>query len=293
MASEFAASSLSSTTRMRRDGAFALRECDRRFIVPIDQRQPDLERRTGTQAATRCGHASSVHFDQPLDHRQSDTEAALRTIERAIALHEQIEHLRQQILRDPDAIVGNRSTASAPSCLDSQVNLSVGIGVLGRVRQDVRHTLNQTRGVPVHAQRSVARDRNLVVPLLDERLDDLDRLRNHVGQLDRPALQLDAPLCDTGDVEQIIYQPRQVRDLTLDNVDGGLSVSSWPRRFAPAPRWRCGSVRAGFAVHARAWPGTRPSAGPPSAVAHGPEHARRCRGNSKRRHTFHPAVGCD
>ena len=83
-------------------------------------------------------HRSAVHLDQPLDERQPDPKPALRPVERAIRLGEQVEHGGEQVGGDADPVSrtridrrrrrrGSAARSDAPA----------RVGVLGRVVQQV------------------------------------------------------------------------------------------------------------------------------------------------------------
>src|SRR5581483_8944050 len=104
-------------------------------------------------------------------------------------------------------------------------DLPARAGVLHRIHQDVRDTLNEASWVGVHEQRRIIRrDRQTVSLLADQRLHALDRLG--YGCLEWQALQpeIDAPLADTRDVEQVVDEPREMRHLSPNDRDGGPSV---------------------------------------------------------------------
>jgi len=90
-----------------------------------------------------------VHLDQPLHDGQPDAEAALGTVQRAFALHEQIENLRQQIGGDTGAVVGyaQHGLITLGVRLDSQ--LTIRIGELDRVGQEIAHALHEARGIAI------------------------------------------------------------------------------------------------------------------------------------------------
>ena len=68
--------------------------------------------------------------------------------------------------------------------------------------------------------------RELVALLADQRLDRLDGLGDHVRELQRLALELDAALRDARHVEQVVDEPRENADLPLHDVDRRLRVRS-------------------------------------------------------------------
>ena len=66
----------------------------------LDQRQSYLEARAFADACAMRGYAPTVHLDESLHYRQADAQASLRTVERAIALDEQVEYPGQQFRRN-------------------------------------------------------------------------------------------------------------------------------------------------------------------------------------------------
>ena len=57
--------------------------------------------------ALRDLDAPAVQLDETLRDGEPDAEPALRAIERLVALHEQIEHVRQDLRVDADAFVAD------------------------------------------------------------------------------------------------------------------------------------------------------------------------------------------
>ena len=52
--------------------------------------------------------AAALHLDERFDEREADAETSLCAIERSRRLHKQLEHVRQHVGRDSDAVVANR-----------------------------------------------------------------------------------------------------------------------------------------------------------------------------------------
>jgi hypothetical protein len=72
---------------------FRLRDLHDSGVLFTHQGQPDLECRASAFACTVDRDAAAVHVDELFDDRQANAEAALRAIERSLALHEELEHL--------------------------------------------------------------------------------------------------------------------------------------------------------------------------------------------------------
>src|SRR3954469_22080412 len=70
-----------------------------------EARQEDPERRAASGAGAFSLDAPLMQLDQALYQREPQAEAALAAIERALSLHEKIEHPRQQLRVDALAIV--------------------------------------------------------------------------------------------------------------------------------------------------------------------------------------------
>src|SRR5690348_4637272 len=112
-----------------------------------DPRQSHLECRSSPEPIAACGDLTFVHFDQTFDHWQSDPQAALGTIEGAIALHKQVEDLWKQLRRDAGARVGNFDEGAVPVPTGTDPDLPTRFRVLGGVREDVACALDQSRKI--------------------------------------------------------------------------------------------------------------------------------------------------
>jgi hypothetical protein len=59
------------------------------------------------EARARRRDAPAVQLDEPADDRRAEPEAAARAVERRVALHEDVEHVREQIRIEPRAGVAD------------------------------------------------------------------------------------------------------------------------------------------------------------------------------------------
>src|SRR6185437_9928056 len=96
----------------------------------------------------------------------------------------------------------------------NQVNLASPVGVLGSVAEDVRDHLCQALGVAFHRQcpLELFYDES-VLAFIDERFGLLERGVNGDSQIERRAVQLDLPLGNSRQVEQVVHELRQMRYL--------------------------------------------------------------------------------
>src|SRR6185312_2693134 len=109
------------------------------------------------------------------DDREADSEAALCAIERAIALHEQLEHARQELRCESGPGVGYFDEGLCALGASHDADVPIRVGVLGGIREDVDHTLHEPGRIPVDVQRLVtADDRDVVVLVAKQWLDGLD-----------------------------------------------------------------------------------------------------------------------
>ena len=103
--------------------------------------------------------AAAVHLDQPAHQRQADAQPALRAVERAVDLGEQVEDARQHLGGMPMPVSRTRMTASSSSALHREGDRAAFLGVLGGVVEQVAEHLGQPHRVAVDAQR-LARQRD-------------------------------------------------------------------------------------------------------------------------------------
>src|SRR5262245_36233802 len=114
-------------------------------------------------------------------------------------------------MRNPDTVVGDRQHGERTLSMGFELDFPARIRVLRRVGEQVADALHEPCTVAIDTKRRVAHADDDLVPLLaHERLCAFERFGDYVGEIDGPALQLDSPLRDARDVEQIVYEPRQL-----------------------------------------------------------------------------------
>src|SRR5690606_13889986 len=92
---------------------------------------------------------------------------------------------------------------------------------LGGVVQQVVEHLHQAHAVAFHHQRNIGDvHHQFVAARLHGRRQRLDTFGYHLPQVDRLTFEIDLAADDAADVEQVIDQPTQVRNLTFEDVTG-------------------------------------------------------------------------
>src|ERR1700722_3809278 len=112
----------------------------------------NLESRSASLAGATREYLPTVQLHHALDHRKSHTQAPLRPVDRALALHEQIEHPGQQLRRNPHASVRDLYDGAALRGAQLHADLPAGLGILRGIRQNIADTLNQSHEVAIDKQ---------------------------------------------------------------------------------------------------------------------------------------------
>ena len=123
-----------------------------RLVRGVQERQAHGEfTALANPAAGRDRAAVQVH--QLPHQRQADAHAALGAVERTVGLRKQIEHARQQLGCDADAVVPYPEHGFLALGLQPEENATAFIGVLGSIGQQIDHHLLQPRGIGMQPQR--------------------------------------------------------------------------------------------------------------------------------------------
>ena len=124
-----------------------------------------------------------MQVHEPLHDGQADAEPALRPVQTAVGLCEQVEDARQHVGPNADAVVPHPQRHLILLALDDHVDPPAWLRVLRRVRDEIGDDLHEARRVPLDV-RVVRRQLNA------------DRVRPFVNQLTHA---LDGALHDGGD----------------------------------------------------------------------------------------------
>ncbi len=255
-------------TRMRRgrgDGGGGRRDLgpDRR----CDEPQPYDELGPRAPAAARRLDRAAVRLDEPLHEREAEPEPAESAVERGVALRERLEEARDQGGVDAYARVPHAKHREAVDGLEGQPDRVAAGGELGRVLEQVPDRLREARRVAVDPQR-LAGERDLERHLAcgEEPPVVLGGAPRELPEVHRPALHLELSGRDARHVQEVVHEPREVPDLTGDDV---LRVCRRLRSPRPRARGRGGCsgwARAGCGARERGRRGTGPCGGPRPAT---------------------------
>src|SRR5215470_10847109 len=188
--------------------------------------------RTLTGARAERLDSASMQVNQALNQRQPHAEAALHPIF-AAHLGEQLEDLLDILGQDADAGVAHPQYGLLARAGEPELNAPAGLGVFGRVVQQIGEYLGQAGKVALHVQRFSGRfDVELVAQRVDERTACLHSCEHRLGEIERLQLQLDSAASDARHVEQIIHETRELLDLPLDDVQAPLPLRFIQLRLA-------------------------------------------------------------
>src|SRR6185369_17560175 len=112
----------------------------------------DHELATAPRPLATNRDASAMQLDEPLRDREPDAEAALRAIERLIALHEQIEDVRQDLRIDADALIAHANLHDALDPRQTDLNAPLVRRELRCIRQQVADHLREPVRIAVDDQ---------------------------------------------------------------------------------------------------------------------------------------------
>ncbi len=179
-ASDSAPSSLSSTIRMRRPIAGADATSSGGDVCVRHAGQDwETNREFGAAAKSIAAHVdrSIVHLDQRLHERQADAETVARSLQRRIHLREHLEEIRQMLGGNADPVIAHADNRLLALVLDRQPDVTVLVGELASVVQQVADNLRQPRGIGMQVDLvRRQRDRQLLSLALVQRTDGFDCL---------------------------------------------------------------------------------------------------------------------
>jgi hypothetical protein len=140
----------------------------------------------------------------------------VRALERAVDLREHVEHAAQVLRGDADAGVADADDRVAVLDARRYVNVSIGVRVLAGIVQDICEHLGEPHAVAVHHDRPCRqRGLDVLIRARHERATGFDRLLDHRREVDALHAQVDATATDAADVDQVVDQPHELRELTL------------------------------------------------------------------------------
>ena len=184
-----------------------------------DARQYDAEERSLADAVALHLDAALVQLDEALDHGEPDAEAALAAIKGALALGEELEHMRQQLRVDADAVVAYGDHGLAAVGGGAELDAAAFAGVLGAVVEQVADHLREAREIAVHPDRRAWQVDEQRVPLgIEQSARGFHAMLDHLAELDRLLLQADLALGDARHIQEIVHQLGEMRHLALHHL---------------------------------------------------------------------------
>jgi hypothetical protein len=159
-----------------------------------------------------------VHLDKRANDRKAEPQAAGNAVDRLLALHEEVEHMRNEARLDAHPLVADFDPRAVPAACEAQPDDARVRRELGGVDEQVRHNLRKPGLVALHEACRGRLDRERARAPLEHRTRELDRLGDHVAQIHAVPPQHDLALCDPGDIQEIVDQAREMPYLALDDA---------------------------------------------------------------------------
>ncbi|KAF1858502.1 hypothetical protein Lal_00015019 [Lupinus albus] len=179
----------------------------------------DGERAAAPRAGAGGVDVAAVQFDELAHEGEAQAQAALRAVERARGLREQVEHDGQQVGADAVAVVAHGEEGLAVGGVQFHLDVAALRRVLGRVGEQVRDHLHEARVVAVHRHGHVGQPHvEAVAARVDERADLFGGFRDDAAQVGRLLGHGDEPARDARHVQQVVHDVAHVRDLARDDV---------------------------------------------------------------------------
>ena len=177
----------------------------------------ELAARAG--AGALHAHGPAVGGDQVLHDGEAEPEPAGGTVEGLGLLHEQIEHAIEQVRPDADSVIPDADLHAVPGRLRRDVDRAARIAVLGSIREQVREDLLEARRVAVDEEVVGDVEIERLLPVLEQRLRGLDCAPHDFADRSPLLVELDLSAGDPRDVEQVVHQPEQLLQLTIDDQE--------------------------------------------------------------------------
>ena len=184
----------------------------------VRQRHPDDKLAPRTSPGAERGHGAAVQFDQASNKGQANSQAACRAFECGLCLREHVEDRGQMPLFDTDARVANRARRHRAVAPRADVNGAACRGEFRRVDKEVENDLGDAGDIGVEPKRLIFElEGQCLLRRCDERPGRLDGALDRVVQHDRSKPQTKLALCDPGHLEEVLHQPRDLRQLPLEH----------------------------------------------------------------------------
>ena len=185
----------------------------------LRHRHPDGKFASSATPLARSLDGAAVQLDEPAHQSQAESESAARPVEWRRPLHEQIECMRQHLGRHSLSRIAHFEDQPAIVLIGNDGDPPTGRCELHRVVHKVGDDLPEARGIDVQPHSALRNvDGELLALLGDQVPPGLHRRSDDVVKSDTALLQFHAPASDSGDVEKIVDQVRQMLRLPTDDV---------------------------------------------------------------------------
>ena len=154
-----------------------------------------------------------MHLHEAPDQRQADSEAAPTT---SLRLGEHLEDLGELLGRNPDALVAHTDPHLLSLAFGEHPDATVVLAELGGVVQEIGEYLYQSDPIAFDEQR-LRREINAetLIAMSNPDLAHLQGRFDDLAEVDLLLVQLNVAAAHARDVEQVLDQTRQVRELAV------------------------------------------------------------------------------
>ena len=165
--------------------------------------------------------SASVQFHHPLHQAKAYAQAALRTVDGALRLREQLEDAGQQFRRHANTGIAHLEHHIGRALLfNAQPDAATFVGVLGGVGKQVHQHLLQPRGVGIQPNRLRRQQhREFMAALHDQQPGGVQRPLHDIAHADPLLAKPNAATGDARNVQQVIHQMFQLPHLTLNDIE--------------------------------------------------------------------------
>jgi hypothetical protein len=160
-----------------------------------------------------------VELGQVSHDRKAQPEPTALALQRLLLLHEQLEHVRSDIRRDPFSFVDHRDGDLSGVGGRFDPDRRPWRTVLGSIGQQVGDHLGHPVEVDLDVEAFRDVDREPMAARLEEWAAALDGVRDDRRDVGQLLVEGDLAARDPRDVEQVFHEARHVGSLTLDHVD--------------------------------------------------------------------------
>src|SRR5258706_2535761 len=182
--------------------------------------QPDRECAALAEAFAVGLDGSAVALDQGPHQREADAQALARALGRVVDLDEKIPYVRKPVARDADAVIAHAHHDAAKLALGAYLDTPAGVGVFHGFEQADLEDLLQPHAIGDRVERLLWQvHHELVASGFERSLARLEGVADLARDVERLAPELGRAARDARDVEQVLDEPRHLRDLPVHRFE--------------------------------------------------------------------------